>query len=103
MMIFNKSLALIFLCITCVFGFGEYCVEDEHCGHGEKCLIGRNARVPIKQCSLINVVLERQRPNPNTSRKCSTKYSCKWRKGERCLNGYCSYGFFGHDHFGPIG
>ena len=79
-MICIKSLSLILLFVSNVFGAGENCGVDKHCGPGEKCLMEEGARVPMKKCILIGTT-----PLPPFPiRYCNHWYDCKWYFGEFC-------------------
>ena len=69
-----KQLTLILLFVTCVFGIGEFCVEDHHCGPEEKCLTVSTARVPMKQCAGM----------PSLGPSCKSTADCKWWLGYVC-------------------
>ena len=90
-MIVMKSLALILLFVIYVFGAGEYCAVDEHCGPGEKCL--REERVPMKKCVPLRRGPSSDKPLPPFPvRYCRHWYDCKWYDGESCNKwGWCSY------------
>ena len=69
-----RTLALISLFVTCVFGIGEFCVEDHHCGPEEKCSTVSTARVPMKQCAGM----------PSLGPSCKSTADCKWWLGYVC-------------------
>ena len=76
-----RTLALISLFLTYAFGVMEFCVEDYHCGPGEKCLMASNARrIPMNVCSPDSSVVF-----------CKSTRDCLWYLGMVCRNERCQF------------
>ena len=86
-MICIKSLSLILLFVSNVFGAGENCGVDKHCGPGEKCLKEERAKGVFRNRCFQSY------PTPRRElRFCNSTWDCKWYFGESCNEyGWCTY------------
>ena len=86
-MICIKALALILLFVSYVFGAGENCFTDEHCGPGEKCFQAEERTwvpVPMKKCKKPIGIYEGPLIPAHPERYCKNRYDCDWYLGEEC-------------------
>ena len=71
-----RTLALILLFVTCVFGaIGDFCAHDQHCGPGEKCQDDSTDNMSMKQCT----------------HECASTTDCPWYLGYVCRDGRCDF------------